>query len=233
MSARIGDKYGMRDDPRNPGTQRMHYGQDFPAATGTPITSNRPLQVVANDYQMKGNVGWGNYVELKDPQTGMRYRMAHLDSKPDWKPGETIPAGSVVGHVGNTGGSGGSHLHYETITSNGKPDDPAKYKDTTPLTWDPSGKGTLWNTLDKANKDPNYKKGSQPPSSSSGKSNDPIGDAVKRKEEADRKKAQKDKEATQQNNKRMTPEGTNKPRRGNKGTGLTSGSPWHNIGDGG
>lgn len=29
--------FGMRDDPLNPGTQRMHYGLDFAAPDGTPI----------------------------------------------------------------------------------------------------------------------------------------------------------------------------------------------------
>ncbi len=232
MSARIGSAYGGRDDPMKPGNGQFHTGQDMPAATGTPIYTNKPLIVDRNYYQMGSNGhGYGNTVIARDPQTGQQYRIAHLDEQPGWKPGDTIPAGSVAGHVGNTGGSTGAHLHYEVI-NNGKPVDPGKYKDATPFTWDKDGKGNLWNTLDKAKKDPNYKKGSQQPPAP-GKSDDPIGDAVKRKEEADRKKAHTDKEATQQNNKRMTSEGTNKPRRGNKGTGLTSGSPWHNIGDGG
>ncbi len=233
MPARIGSPYGVRDDPLKPGQQQGHFGQDMPADTGTPVYTNKPLIVEQNTYQMgKNGHGWGNTVLARDPQTGQQYRIAHLDEQPQWKPGQTIPAGAVAGYVGNTGGSTGAHLHYEVI-NNGKPVDPAKYKDATPFTWDKEGKGTLWNTLDKGNRDPNYKKGLQQPSTTPGKSNDPIGDLIKKKEEAERKKAQKDKEATQQNNKRMTPEGTNKPRRGNKGTGLTSGSPWHNLGDGG
>lgn len=234
MPARIGSPYGQREDPFHPGKTQGHPGQDMPAPNGTPIYTNKPLVVERNYYQMGNNGhGYGNNVILKDPATGQQYRIAHLDSQPDWKPGQTIPAGAVAGHIGNTGGSTGDHLHYEVI-NNGKPVDPAKYKDSTPLTFSSDGKGTLWNTLDKANKDPNYKKGAQPPATkptTPEKNNDPINDIVKKKEEADKKKAQKDKEATQQNNKRMAPDG-GKPRR-NKGNGITSGSPWHQLGDGG
>ena len=233
MPARLGSPYGYRDDPMKPGQGQFHGGQDVPAPNGTPIYTNKPLVVDRNYYQMGSNGhGYGNTVLATDPTTGQQYRIAHLDSQPDWKPGQTIPAGSVAGHIGNSGGSTGDHLHYEVI-NNGKPVDPAKYKDSTPFTFSKDGKGTLWDTLDKGNKDPNYKKGAQPPVSSNppAKSNDPIGDIVKKKEEADKKKAQKDKEATEQNNKRMAPDG-NKPRR-NKGNGITSGSPWHQLGDGG
>lgn len=237
MGVRLGDKYQPlgRNDPLNPGKVRPHYGQDFPADAGTPIVANRPLEVVKNSYQYdaSSNSGWGNYVTVRDVQTGTEYKMAHLDTKPDWKPGQIIPAGATVGHVGSTGGSTGAHLHYEAMV-NGKFVDPQSQ--VTPVTWNKEGKGTLWDTLNDGVKDPNYKVGvgpTKPSASSNGNvGNDPIADIIKKKEEADKKKAQKEKESTQQNNKRTSPEG-NRPRRGKQGTGLTSGSPWHGIGDGG
>lgn len=233
MSARVGSSYGQRTNPRTGQGQEFHGGQDFPAQIGTPMYANKPLVVEQNSYQM-GNSGrgYGNQVVLKDPVTGQRYRMAHLDEKPNWKPGDTIPAGGTIGHVGNTGGSTGPHLHWEVI-DNGKPQDPSKYKDSTPVTWSKDGKGNLWNTLDKAKPDSNYKKGSSNlpgPTTPPEKSNDPIGDIVRRKEQERQQQQQRNREPMGQNRR------NNEPARGSKkrpGQGLTSGSPWHQLHDGG
>jgi murein DD-endopeptidase MepM/ murein hydrolase activator NlpD len=238
MSARVGDKFGGRTHPITGRPNTFHAGQDFPAATGTPIYSNKPLIVDQNSYQMGANgSGYGNQILVRDPVTGQQYRMAHLDQKPNWKPGDTIPAGSVVGHVGNTGGSTGSHLHWEVL-DNGRPRDPAAFKDSAPVTWDKNGKGNIWNTLDKAKPDPNYRQGNNSvpgskatmPPQKPGSSSDPIGDLLKRKEQEKKDNEQKQRELNGQDKRNNDNNKSTRPRRGQ---GITSGSPWHQGHDGG
>lgn len=236
MSARVGDKWGPRRDPITGRPGSFHGGQDFPALTGTPIYTNKPLIVDENSFQLgRDGKGWGNQILVRDPVTGQQYRMAHLDERPNWKRGDTIPAGAVVGHVGSTGGSTGSHLHWEVI-DNGRPRDPAIYKDATPVTWDKDGKGNLWNTLDKAKPDPNYRRGNSsiPGSSDPNNSSDPIGDLVRRKEQQKKQEQQRNKGLMGQDKRNNEPRKTNqgRPNRRN-GQGLTSGSPWHQGHDGG
>lgn len=234
MSARIGSGYGQRKDPITGRPGSFHGGQDFPAATGTPLYSKKPLIVDENSYQMGQNgKGWGNQILLRDPATGQQYRMAHLDQRPNWKPGDTIPSGAVIGHVGNTGGSTGPHLHWEVL-DNGRPQDPSRFKDSTPVTWDKDRRGTLWNTLDKARPDPNYRKGnaSAPGASTDpNKSSDPIGEIIKKKEEQKKQEQQRNKELMGQDRRNNEPTNMNRNRR--PGRGVTSGSPWHQGHDGG
>ncbi len=243
MSARVGSGYGNRTHPLTGRPNTFHAGQDFPAAIGTPIYSNKPLIVEQNGYQMgSSGAGYGNQILVRDPVTGQQYRMAHLDQKPNWKPGDTIPAGSVVGHVGNTGGSTGPHLHWEVL-DNGRPRNPEDYKSSTPVTWDKSGKGTLWNTLDKAKPDPNYRRGNNSvpgpttrPPQQPGSSGDPIGDLVKQKERERKEREQRERELNGQdrrNNEGGSRPGQAKPGRPKRGQGITSGSPWHQGHDGG
>lgn len=57
----------------------------------------------------------GNSVKWKDSE-GMIHWYMHLKDTPLVSDGQTIEGGQLLGYVGNTGASGGSHLHY-TITS--------------------------------------------------------------------------------------------------------------------
>lgn len=57
----------------------------------------------------------GNNVIWTDSE-GMQHWYMHLKEKPLVSEGETIEGGQLLGYVGNTGQSGGSHLHY-TITT--------------------------------------------------------------------------------------------------------------------
>ncbi len=233
MSARVGSGYGNRTHPVTGRLNTFHAGQDFPAATGTPLYTNKPLIVDQNSYQMgSSGTGYGNQILLRDPVTGQQYRMAHLDQKPDWKPGDTIPAGAVVGHVGNTGGSTGSHLHWEVI-DNGRPRDPELYKNSTPVTWDKDGKGNIWNTLDKAKPDSNYRRGNSS-IPGPGASADPNSDAAKRKEQQKKQEQQKNRESMGQDRRNNEPSKMNQSRPNRRrGQGITSGSPWHEGHDGG
>lgn len=88
-----------------------HSGQDFVAATGTPVkAANRGTVVEA---------GWGgsygnNIVIKHGDRTYTQY--AHL-SKIDVKVGQSVKAGQQIGKVGSTGNSTGPHLHFEARTA--------------------------------------------------------------------------------------------------------------------
>ncbi len=66
----------------------------------------------------------GNCVAIrsneKDPITGKYYVAIymHLKSKPSVRENQNISANTLLGYVGNTGNSGGSHLHFEVNNQN-------------------------------------------------------------------------------------------------------------------
>lgn len=85
---------------------RYHTGQDFPAPTGTPVYA-----VASGVTLSPTNGSWaGNNVIIQHDSGAVLY--AHL-SRTAVSPGQTVKPGQVVGYVGNTGNSFGSHLHFE------------------------------------------------------------------------------------------------------------------------
>lgn len=98
--------YGVRYDPFNGGAA-MHAGTDMAGAMGEPIyaaASGRVLQAGRSG-------GYGNLVELSHGK-GIDTRYGHL-SAILVKPGETVTQGQLIGRMGSTGRSTGTHLHYE------------------------------------------------------------------------------------------------------------------------
>ena len=71
--------------------------------------------------------GYGNHVRGEFTFNGQTYevRFGHLCSI-NVSRGQNVTAGTVVGHVGNTGVSTGAHLHFE-IRKNSVPIDPASF----------------------------------------------------------------------------------------------------------
>jgi murein DD-endopeptidase MepM/ murein hydrolase activator NlpD len=111
--------FGVRSDPFL-GRPAMHTGLDFRAATGDPIRATANGRVTSAAY----NGGYGNMVEI-DHGNGLATRYGHM-SKILAKVGDSIKIGDVIGLVGSTGRSTGSHLHYETRID-GDAVDPQKF----------------------------------------------------------------------------------------------------------
>lgn len=98
--------FGVRSDPFR-GTATMHAGVDMPGVIGTAIYATADGFV--------GRAGWsggyGNLIEL-DHGKGIQTRYGHLSSLLV-APGTRVTRGQLIGRMGSTGRSTGSHLHYE------------------------------------------------------------------------------------------------------------------------
>jgi len=101
-------------------TYKMHEGIDFTAPTGSPIYATGSGRIVTAGPDR----GYGNCVVISHGfgyQTlyGHMYRIKA-------RVGQQVKRGELIGYVGNTGLSSGSHLHYEVIKS-GKKINPINY----------------------------------------------------------------------------------------------------------
>jgi murein DD-endopeptidase MepM/ murein hydrolase activator NlpD len=98
--------FGVRSDPFN-GTARMHKGIDIPGPVGTPIYATADGVVARAGWAS----GYGNLVEISHGN-GMQTRYGHM-SKLIVEPNTRVRRGQIIGLMGSTGRSTGSHLHYE------------------------------------------------------------------------------------------------------------------------
>lgn len=98
--------FGVRYDPFNGGAA-MHAGTDMAGAMGEPIYAAAGGTVL----QAGKSNGYGNLVELSHGK-GIDTRYGHL-SAILVKPGEHVTQGQLIGRMGSTGRSTGTHLHYE------------------------------------------------------------------------------------------------------------------------
>jgi murein DD-endopeptidase MepM/ murein hydrolase activator NlpD len=102
------------------GYVRPHKGIDLAAYTGTPIYATRSGTVTAASTGVEN----GNYVFINH---GDGYSSAYLHMHYYIvEAGEYVQAGQMIGVVGNTGLSKGSHLHF-SIIHNGTYVNPAHY----------------------------------------------------------------------------------------------------------
>jgi murein DD-endopeptidase MepM/ murein hydrolase activator NlpD len=99
---------------------RLHAGIDIPAPTGTPIRAADSGQVAIAGWMG----GYGNYTCIQ--HTGSLSTCYGHQSAIGVSVGQGVSQGQVIGAVGNTGHSFGSHLHFETRI-NGSPVDPMGY----------------------------------------------------------------------------------------------------------
>ncbi|WP_448661124.1 M23 family metallopeptidase [Sphingomonas sp. CJ20] len=98
--------FGVRSDPFR-GTAAMHAGVDIPGAIGTPIYAT--ADGVISHAGRQG--GYGNMVQINHGR-GIETRYGHL-SKILVADNTRVRRGQLIGLMGSTGRSTGSHLHYE------------------------------------------------------------------------------------------------------------------------
>ncbi len=103
---RISDKFGYRIHPITK-KKVFHFGIDYTAKTGTSIYATADGVVAYS----KNKGGYGKFLLINNP-FGFSTAFGHL-SKFAVKTGDYVYQGDLIGYVGNTGRSTGSHLHYE------------------------------------------------------------------------------------------------------------------------
>jgi murein DD-endopeptidase MepM/ murein hydrolase activator NlpD len=116
---RLSSRFGMRGDPFT-GVSRFHNGIDLAGAVGTPV-----LAAMSGRVSMLGfNPNYGRYVILSHAE-GFQTLYGHLDGFQVRK-GARVKQGELIGTMGNSGYSTGSHLHF-AIFLRGEPVDPSRY----------------------------------------------------------------------------------------------------------
>ena len=88
-------------------TKRPHNGIDLAAKKGTPVYATADGKVMISKFSKSA----GNYIKINHKNGYYTYYM-HLEKR-TVRNGDIVKAGQVIGYVGNTGISSGSHLHYE------------------------------------------------------------------------------------------------------------------------
>jgi murein DD-endopeptidase MepM/ murein hydrolase activator NlpD len=111
--ARLTSGFGKRRHPML-GYTKHHKGVDFGAPLGTPIRAagNGLIEQI-------GRWGaYGNYIRIRHNRT-YATAYAHLSRyAKGLKRGKRVCQGQIIGYVGLTGRTSGSHLHYEVLKNN-------------------------------------------------------------------------------------------------------------------
>ena len=102
---RTTDEFG----PRNFAPDPLHTGLDFAAAEGTEIYSVMDGIVLLRLTNMST---FGHHIVIYHGGE-ITTMYAHMSAFGDYKVGDTVKQGDVIGYVGNTGLSRGAHLHFE------------------------------------------------------------------------------------------------------------------------
>jgi murein DD-endopeptidase MepM/ murein hydrolase activator NlpD len=106
-----------------------HNGADYPAPTGTPVSSPWAGRVVAsldlpgsNPYNSTPFRSYGRYIKIQHAN-GLSTLYAHLSAR-GVSAGQAVKAGQFIGRVGMNGNATGPHLHFEAAR-NGSTFNPA------------------------------------------------------------------------------------------------------------
>jgi len=100
--------FGSARRYRPGGPVNYHYGEDMPAASGTPVRATNDGTVVIS----------GTFYGIRGGLVGIDHGAAivslyfHLSRFNSWV-GQKVKRGQVIGYVGSTGISTGPHLHWE------------------------------------------------------------------------------------------------------------------------
>ena len=92
-----------------------HQGQDMFAKCGTKLVAARAGTVRFNQYHSAA----GYYLVIDGYKSDFDYVYMHMLERSQWKPGDKIRTGQVIGRVGETGRASGCHLHYEMWSAPG------------------------------------------------------------------------------------------------------------------
>jgi len=111
--------FGRRINPLT-GRREFHSGIDVAGGYKTPILAPARGKV----YKVGKSRLLGNYLRIRH-RKDMRTTYGHLHSFAV-KEGEKVERGEVIGYMGNTGRSTGTHVHYEVV-EDGKAKDPMQY----------------------------------------------------------------------------------------------------------
>jgi len=112
--------YGFAMRPAIPGltARDWHMGQDVSASpTNSQLIAFNPGII----QDVNWHSGYGNYINWKDTKTGLYNFYAHMQqsARGNFRAGQSVAAGTVLGLQGTTGTSTGPHLHWEVSTTPG------------------------------------------------------------------------------------------------------------------
>lgn len=116
---RLTSPFGWRIHPIY-GDRRFHSGVDLAAPLNTPIYATRSGIISAKNY----NSSAGNYITV-DHRDGFKSSYLHL-TRSVVNVGDWVAAGQLIGYMGSTGASTGSHLHF-SVYKNGEAVNPCNY----------------------------------------------------------------------------------------------------------
>ena len=116
----ISSPFGYRDHPKS-GRWKKHEGIDIVAPYGSPVYATGDGMI---EYLRSSMHGYGKVIIINH-SFGYETLYAHM-SKLAVNPGDKVKRGQLIGYVGNTGISTGTHLHYEVI-KNGRHLNPRKF----------------------------------------------------------------------------------------------------------
>jgi murein DD-endopeptidase MepM/ murein hydrolase activator NlpD len=114
--AKLSRGYFLKD-PRGR-KRRPHLGIDLANKKGTPIFASHDGKVI---YVGTGFRGYGRLIMIEGESGDYATLYAHLH-KTRVRPGMWVKQGDVIGTMGNTGRSTGTHLHFEIRTLQGAVD---------------------------------------------------------------------------------------------------------------
>jgi murein DD-endopeptidase MepM/ murein hydrolase activator NlpD len=115
----VTSEFGVRESPFRTGVE-FHKGLDISTRFGKEVVAPADGLVIVSAYYQQD----GNFVKI-DHGRGLATGFAHL-SRMAVKQGMRVKRGDIIGYVGDTGRSTGSHLHYAVFVNN-VPVNPRKY----------------------------------------------------------------------------------------------------------
>ncbi len=109
---RFSSSFGMRRHPIL-GRTKLHSGVDWAAPRGTPIMASGNGVIEYAGWKS----GYGRHVKIRHAN-GYETAYSHMNGiAKDVKEGIRVRQGQIIGYVGSTGLSTGSHLHYEVLVN--------------------------------------------------------------------------------------------------------------------